>query len=106
MICFVAAFVMVCSIIGTTAFTITLVHNGLSIAETYALNQVEAFSEIDDAWDETTEIEDYIILYAPDNTVNGYIFHFRTDGVDTGFMQIGIQGQAFYVVNLGFDGDE
>lgn len=99
------AFVMFCSIMGTTAFAIAPEqNNSLGLIEAFVMNQVEAFSAIDDAWDETTEIKNYVVLYAPDDTVNGYIFRFETCGVDTGFMQIGIQGQEFYVVNLGFEG--
>lgn len=101
------ALMMLCSMMGVTAFAAPIEKkNELLAVNAFVMEQVEAFAAIDDAWNETTQIADCVTLYAPDDTINGYIFHFKTGGVDTGFMQIGILGQELFVVNLGFEGDD
>ena len=98
-------FVMLGSMMGTTAFAVeSMKQSNLSQAETFAMEQVEAFAKMDDTWNDNTCIKEHVALYAPDDTINGYIFRFETSGEDTGFMQIGVLEQEFFVVNLGFEG--
>lgn len=77
--------------------------------EDYVMEQVQEFlalKEQDDSitWSETTKISSVLPLYAPDDTVNGYICYLETDGEATGTMQVGVQDGEYYVMNLGFDG--
>lgn len=107
MISWILAFVIVSSIMGTTVFAeVSDYKSTLPAIEEYVMEQVRVFAVIDNAWDETTQIKDYTVLYAPDDKINGYIFRFEKDGTDTGFMQIGIQDENMYVVNLGFEGND
>ena len=99
--------IMLCSIIGSTVVaTISETEINRTTIEDYVMEQVEAFSVIDDAWNETTQIVDRIPLYAPDDSLNGYIFNFETNGKKSGFMQVGILEKELYVVNLGFEGND
>lgn len=77
----------------------------LESAKLYVAEQIKLFAAEDpySTWDDSTVISSYVELYSPEEMVNGYIFQISTGGLDSGFMQIGVQ-EEFYVVNLGYEG--
>lgn len=72
-----------------------------------AMEEIHSFSERDEGsrWDDSTTISSIIELYAPNNSINGYIFDLSTEGHRSGFIQIGIADDACFIVNIGFMGD-
>lgn len=106
--CFISVFI---SMSGAVAIGPQKALDSYDLAEEYVMNQVSKFISVNDedntiVWSEETHIKSCTKLYAPDDSVNGYIFRFETSGVDTGFMQIGILEQKFFIVNLGFEGND
>lgn len=86
----------------------TSAHN-LTAAKNFALSEVASFIDSGDeivTWDNTTRISSHIELYAPDDTLNGYIFKFETQGTPSGYMQIGVLDSSYFVMNLGFEGND
>lgn len=79
-------------------------------ADMYVMEQVETISENRElaglTWNDETEIQARILLYAPNGEISGYIYHFITNGTQTGFMQIQKSGDTYITVNMGFSGDD
>lgn len=67
-------------------------------ADMYVMEQVETISENRElaglTWNDETEIQTRIPLYAPNGEISGYIYHFITNGTQTGFMQTSGEGHA------------
>ena len=62
--------------------------------------------EINCLWNDKTSIKNRIQLFNPEGEITGYIFRFEMQNEDAGFMQIGIDGEDYYIVNFGFEGED
>lgn len=56
-------------------------------------------------WDSSSEIYNVITLYDLEDNINGYIYEIRTNGIDTGFIQLDISTGDNVVSSFSFDGN-
>lgn len=101
--------VIIC-LLFTQIQSVSAAETGFDAADMYVMEQLQTFSDSKDivglTWNDKTEIQDRIPLYEPNGEISGYIYHFMTDGMQTGFMQVQEIEGTYTTVNLGFTGDD
>ncbi|MBQ7639929.1 MAG: hypothetical protein IJS91_02950 [Bacteroidales bacterium] len=104
-----ACLLIICLIISTGSVSAANTKQDLmQAAIEYARGVLHGFVNTNNVivtWTEATDITSVILLYDPTDNINGAIINLETEGKPNGFIQVGLNDDYWYVVNLAFEGD-